>query len=162
MVAAAAFSGPSSAHEGRMKVGQPRQASIDFHRRFKVEVPLLAPPGKSCCVEILQDQDDLVGPGLKGQARRHSADVETLVCVPLVPRCLDTVGVELSLVGAVSTPATGMGALVRPADVLHDHTGLWTSGLWTSIEVAAHDLPVAAPKALNDLGVHDRPGAGGA
>lgn len=46
----------------------------------------------------------------------------------------------------------GMAALVRPAYVFDDH-----AGLHATLEKTPHDLPVAAPQTLNDLGVHDRP-----
>ena len=73
------------------------------------------------------------------------------LAIPVVPRRLGPIGLQLSLVGAVQAPAVPMVALVRQAHVLDDH-----AGLHPAIEATPHDLPVTAPQALNDLRVHDR------
>jgi len=134
-----------------MEVRKPHQAGVDLCVRN-----LLAPTWEARGVEILEHDDDLVGPGLDGQRSRYPTGVGTLVRIALVPGSLDLVGPELSFVGAVRGPTARMSMVaerhrVGPTDMLHDHTRLGGS-----LEPASHELAVTAPQTLHDFDADDR------
>ena len=85
------------------KLASHAKTGVDLHL-----VDVLASPSKARRVQILQDHDDLVSPGLQGQATWYPACVCTQVRIPVVPQGLDAIGLQLSLVGQVGSPAVGM------------------------------------------------------
>ena len=129
-----------------MEISQPRQARINFGIAHAA-----AATGKACGVQVLQEKKDSIGTMLDGQAVGHPTDIEALPCIAFIPRRLNLIRLELSLMRTIGRPASRMGLLVRPTHVLQNNAGGRTTG-----EMTSHNLPIAAPQTLNDLGTRYR------
>ena len=84
---------------------------------------------------------------LDGQTVGHSTGVEAPLRVTLIPSRLNLIGFELSLMRAIGRPAARMGLLVGPTNLLQNNA--WGRA---AREVTPHNLPIAAPQSLDDLG----------